>query len=55
MCNKYLILINFLNKSIMNLSMEKFYVVGIDIGGINIVFGIVDVCGIIIVSGVVKI
>ena len=38
----------------MNSSMEKPYVVGIDIGGTNTVFGIVDARGTIIASGAVK-
>ena len=38
----------------MNSSMEKPYVVGIDIGGTNTVFGIVDARGTIIASGSVK-
>ena len=42
------------SQSIMNSSMEKPYVVGIDIGGTNTVFGIVDARGTIIASGAVK-
>ena len=38
----------------MNSSMEKPYVVGIDIGGTNTVFGIVDARGTIIASGSIK-
>ena len=38
----------------MNSNMEKPYVVGIDIGGTNSVFGIVDARGTIIASGSVK-
>ncbi len=38
----------------MNSSMERPYVVGIDIGGTNTVFGIVDARGTIIASGAVK-
>ena len=38
----------------MNLGMEKPYVVGIDIGGTNTVFGIVDARGTILSSGAVK-
>mgnify|MGYP003403280881 CR=1 FL=1 len=38
----------------MNLGMEKPYVVGIDIGGTNTVFGIVDTRGTILSSGAVK-
>lgn len=38
----------------MNTGMEKPYVVGIDIGGTNTVFGIVDARGTIIASGAVK-
>ncbi|MDE5760023.1 ROK family protein [Bacteroides sp.] len=38
----------------MNSSMEKPYVVGIDIGGTNTVFGIVDARGSIIASGSIK-
>lgn len=38
----------------MNSNMEKPYVVGIDIGGTNSVFGIVDARGTIIASGAVK-
>jgi glucokinase len=38
----------------MNTNMEKPYVVGIDIGGTNTVFGIVDARGTIIASGAVK-
>lgn len=38
----------------MNSNMERPYVVGIDIGGTNTVFGIVDARGTIIVSGAVK-
>ena len=38
----------------MNSSMERPYVVGIDIGGTNSVFGIVDARGTIIASGAVK-
>ena len=38
----------------MNTNMEKPYVVGIDIGGTNTVFGIVDARGTIISSGSVK-
>lgn len=38
----------------MNTSMERPYVVGIDIGGTNTVFGIVDARGTIIASGAVK-
>lgn len=39
----------------MVIGMEKFYVVGMDIGGINIVFGIVDLCGNVLVIDLVKI
>ena len=39
---------------IMNSNMEKPYVVGIDIGGTNTVFGIVDARGTIIASGSIK-
>ena len=39
----------------MNSNMEKPYVVGIDIGGTNTVFGIVDARGTIIASGSIKI
>ena len=42
------------NINIMNSSMEKPYVVGIDIGGTNTVFGIVDARGTIIASGSIK-
>ena len=35
----------------MNSNMEKPYVVGIDIGGTNTVFGIVDARGTILASG----
>ena len=38
----------------MNSNMEKPYVVGIDIGGTNTVFGIVDARGTVIASGSVK-
>ncbi|MBP6065086.1 ROK family protein [Bacteroides sp.] len=38
----------------MNSSMERPYVVGIDIGGTNTIFGIVDARGTIIASGAVK-
>ena len=38
----------------MNSNMEKPYVVGIDIGGTNTVFGIVDARGTIIASGSIK-
>ena len=38
----------------MNSNMEKPYVVGIDIGGTNTVFGIVDARGTIIASGRLK-
>lgn len=38
----------------MNSNMERPYVVGIDIGGTNTVFGIVDARGTIIASGAVK-
>ena len=38
----------------MNSNMEKPYVVGIDIGGTNTVFGIVDARGIIIASSSIK-
>ena len=43
-----------LNKNNMNSSMERPYVVGIDIGGTNTIFGIVDARGTIIASGAVK-
>ncbi len=42
------------NKSIMNSNMEKPYVVGIDIGGTNTVFGVVDARGTIVASGSIK-
>ena len=38
----------------MNSNMEKPYVVGIDIGGTNTVFGIVDARGTIIASSSIK-
>ena len=38
----------------MNSNMEKPYVVGIDIGGTNTVFGIVDARGTILASGSIK-
>ena len=50
-----MLLTNPLNKrNIMNSNMEKPYVVGIDIGGTNTVFGIVDARGTIVASGSIK-
>ncbi len=44
----------FNNENIMNTNMEKPYVVGIDIGGTNTVFGIVDARGTVLASSSIK-